>query len=325
MRQPYGLGTGRGGRGRTPLNPRHPLHDPEGDSGRTGYRGNFPGVIAGPSASILPPQAAPVNRRVVSDPVYGTKERRKFLDPIEEAVDEAGDEGRSNPGPRVRFRSKSVATVIPPFLQARGRTPAAGDCDPHRKVEDPSPENSISIFETREVDKLPMEEGEKAEDADDGMDTEELLRDFEEAFHSPVASSTFGRAAPSDPIHRIKSVLDVVVPESHSTPAASKPSVASRRVPSSPPSPSGPAFNNPPQETTGIGMPRPNLFNASFLSPQTHKVARGQLVVLPSRTLLVDFREGERRQGRQGIEVLTISPDGGEVCIVQHNLPRVRG
>ncbi|KAF9777547.1 hypothetical protein BJ322DRAFT_1015597 [Thelephora terrestris] len=62
-------------------------------------------------------------------------------------------------------------------------------------------------------------------------------------------------------------------------------------------------------------MPRPRPFDTSLLPPQTHKIARGQIVVLPSRKLLVDFREGERRHGRQGIEVLTISPDGEEISV----------
>ncbi|OJT06997.1 Serine/threonine-protein kinase PLK4, partial [Trametes pubescens] len=49
------------------------------------------------------------------------------------------------------------------------------------------------------------------------------------------------------------------------------------------------------------------------LKPQTHKVSRGQLVVLPSRSLLVDFREGERRKGGKGREVMVISADGDTI------------
>ncbi|KAH9855106.1 kinase-like domain-containing protein [Lenzites betulinus] len=56
-------------------------------------------------------------------------------------------------------------------------------------------------------------------------------------------------------------------------------------------------------------LPIPAL-NTHRLKPQTHKVSRGQLVVLPSRSLLVDFREGERRKGGRGKEVLVISADG---------------
>ncbi|KAI8972190.1 kinase-like domain-containing protein [Trametes punicea] len=55
--------------------------------------------------------------------------------------------------------------------------------------------------------------------------------------------------------------------------------------------------------------------NTQRLRPQTHKVSRGQLVVLPSRSLLVDFREGERRKGGKGKEVLVISSNGGTIQI----------
>ena len=306
---------GRGGQKPKPFNTRLPLGDSGRDSHRTGYRGNFL-QVAGPSTSVLPPRIAQVNRRVVSDPVYGAKERRKFLDPIEEAVDEPGDGEGSPPGPRVRFRSKSVAAGVPSFLWARGRSPVTADGDTH----DSSPESPVSIFGADEAEgPLFQAEGEKVKDVDDGVDTEELLGDFEEAFRTPVPSTTLRRAAYSDPIHRLKAILDAVVPESHSTPAASKPNVAPRCDPPSPPSPFPPSepphdpFDDPSLKNTGIVPQRPKPFNASFIPPQTHKVARGQLVVLPSRTLLVDFREGERRQGRQGVEVLTVSPDGGEV------------
>ena len=50
-----------------------------------------------------------------------------------------------------------------------------------------------------------------------------------------------------------------------------------------------------------------------LLKPQTYKVSYGQLVVLPSGGLLVDFREGERRKGRSGKEVLVTSADGYNV------------
>ncbi|KAF9643375.1 hypothetical protein BDM02DRAFT_3191743 [Thelephora ganbajun] len=294
---------------------RYPLRDLEEGSGRTGYRGCFPDVIvaAGPSTSSLPSlRADHAKRRVISDPVYGTKERRKFLDPIEEMENEPESEERPAPEPRVRFRSKSVAAVLPLFLQARGGPLTTGGSDPHDQLEDSSLESSISILG------VPAE-GEVVKDMSDGMNTEELLKDFEEAFHSPLPSSTLRQAASNKPAYRIKSILETVMPESHSTPAAVKPNVIPIHVSSSPPThlpPSEPPchpFDNP--TSKGIGVPRPKPFNTSFLPPQTHKVARGQLVVLPSRTLLVDFREGERRQGRQGIEVLTISPDGEEINV----------
>ena len=55
------------------------------------------------------------------------------------------------------------------------------------------------------------------------------------------------------------------------------------------------------------------LITTRFLKPQTYKVSRGQLVVLPSGSLLVDFREGERRKGRSGKEVLIVTSDGSRV------------
>ncbi|KAI0355673.1 kinase-like protein [Trametes cingulata] len=55
--------------------------------------------------------------------------------------------------------------------------------------------------------------------------------------------------------------------------------------------------------------------NTYRLKPETHKVSRGQLVVLPSRALLVDFREGERRKGGRGKEVLVIASDGATIDI----------
>lgn len=280
---------------------------------------------AGPSKLIQPPlRVVQANRRVVSDPVYSAKERRRFLDPIKEAENELGNEERPTPGPRVRFRSKSVTAVIPPFLQARDHTPATGGSNSRDRAEDSSLESSVSILEI-------LEKGETVKEMDDGMDTEELLRDIEVAFHSPPSSSTLRQAVSSKPTNRIKSILDTVVPESHSTPTAVKHSVIPRHLLSSHPThlpPSDPLFHplgDPPSE--GIGMPRPKPLDTSFVPPQTHKVSRGQLVVLPSRSLLVDFREGERKQGRQGVEVFTISPNGEEVralprvlamCIVHH-------
>ena len=53
--------------------------------------------------------------------------------------------------------------------------------------------------------------------------------------------------------------------------------------------------------------------NTFYLTPQTHKVSKGQITILPSMSLLVDFREGERRSGRKGVEVLCVSPEGRKV------------
>jgi hypothetical protein len=139
-------------------NLRRPPHELEGDSGRTSYRDRFPDVVvaSGPSTSSLPSlRVTQANRRVVSDPVYGIKERRKFLDPIVEVEDERGNEERPTPGLRVRFRSKSVAAAIPSFLQARGHTPAAGDSDSRDQAEDLSLESSVSILEAQRRKRMP--------------------------------------------------------------------------------------------------------------------------------------------------------------------------
>ncbi|KAI0345857.1 kinase-like protein [Trametopsis cervina] len=60
---------------------------------------------------------------------------------------------------------------------------------------------------------------------------------------------------------------------------------------------------------------RPVRFTTDYLTVQTHKVLKGQITVLPSKSLLVDLREGERRRGRKGDEVLVVSPDGEEIKV----------
>src|SRR5882762_2371433 len=65
---------------------------------------------------------------------------------------------------------------------------------------------------------------------------------------------------------------------------------------------------------------RPTCFSAVHLPSKTHKTVHGQVVILPSYSVLVDFREGERRKGRRGDEVLVVSADGTKVC---DSCPRV--
>lgn len=65
-----------------------------------------------------------------------------------------------------------------------------------------------------------------------------------------------------------------------------------------------------------VPIPRincPKSLQVAPLFPQTHKIAHGQLVILPSRNLLVDLREGDRRAGGRGDRVLCVAPDGQEV------------
>ncbi|KAJ8072322.1 hypothetical protein PM082_015881 [Marasmius tenuissimus] len=64
-----------------------------------------------------------------------------------------------------------------------------------------------------------------------------------------------------------------------------------------------------------IGTVRPTAFSTTLLSPRVHKTVNGQITILPSRSALVDFREGERRRGRRGVEVFVVSPTGHEVKI----------
>ena len=61
------------------------------------------------------------------------------------------------------------------------------------------------------------------------------------------------------------------------------------------------------------GEPTREPLSTSLLSPKTHKLAGGQLAILPSRSVLVDFREGERRKGRKGEEVMVVSLNGDQV------------
>ncbi|KIK69646.1 hypothetical protein GYMLUDRAFT_79751 [Collybiopsis luxurians FD-317 M1] len=64
-----------------------------------------------------------------------------------------------------------------------------------------------------------------------------------------------------------------------------------------------------------VGTSRPLPLNTALLSARVHKTVNGQITVLPSRSLLVDFREGERRRGKPGIEVFVVSPEGEEVKV----------
>jgi hypothetical protein len=56
-------------------------------------------------------------------------------------------------------------------------------------------------------------------------------------------------------------------------------------------------------------------FDTTSLQPQTHKTAHGVITVLPSHSLLVDLRESERKAGKRGDEVITISENGFKVRV----------
>ncbi|KAJ7670277.1 kinase-like domain-containing protein [Mycena rosella] len=65
--------------------------------------------------------------------------------------------------------------------------------------------------------------------------------------------------------------------------------------------------------TLPVGTTRPSPFTTALLSPETHKTVHGQITILPSCSLLVDLREGERRRGQKGAEVLLLDAQGTEI------------
>ncbi|KZV97414.1 kinase-like protein [Exidia glandulosa HHB12029] len=59
----------------------------------------------------------------------------------------------------------------------------------------------------------------------------------------------------------------------------------------------------------------PTAFSVGLLPPQVHKTGQGSLTIQPSRALLVDLREGARRNKKKGDEVLLISPTGNKISV----------
>jgi hypothetical protein len=68
-----------------------------------------------------------------------------------------------------------------------------------------------------------------------------------------------------------------------------------------------------PASSVPIGTTRPTPFTSEHLKPQTFDVAYGQLQVLPSRWVLIDFRVRERKRGHIGDELLLVAPSGASV------------
>ncbi|KAL1714731.1 hypothetical protein EV715DRAFT_208993 [Schizophyllum commune] len=102
------------------------------------------------------------------------------------------------------------------------------------------------------------------------------------------------------------------VPQAHS--AAQKSATLPQHV--QPPRTSLPSRH--PQHTAEplpIGTVRPTPFSTHLMAPKSHKALHGQVTVLPSRSLLIDFREAERRRGAKGTAVLVVSADGGRIKI----------
>jgi hypothetical protein len=75
------------------------------------------------------------------------------------------------------------------------------------------------------------------------------------------------------------------------------------------------ALNQYPHDSGLCGESTREPLSTSLLPAKTHKLAGGQLAILPSRSVLVDFREGERRKGRKGEEVMVVSPNGDQVSL----------
>lgn len=73
------------------------------------------------------------------------------------------------------------------------------------------------------------------------------------------------------------------------------------------------ALNQYPHDPGLCGESTREPLSTSLLAPKTHKLAGGQLAILPSRSVLVDFREGERRKGKKGEEVMVVSPNGDQI------------
>ncbi|KJA21221.1 hypothetical protein HYPSUDRAFT_67963 [Hypholoma sublateritium FD-334 SS-4] len=64
-----------------------------------------------------------------------------------------------------------------------------------------------------------------------------------------------------------------------------------------------------------IGTTRPLPIDTRSLSPKLHKLAMGTITILKSRSLLVDFRQNQRRLGLKGDQVIVISNQGTSIMI----------
>ncbi|TFK74774.1 kinase-like protein [Pluteus cervinus] len=67
------------------------------------------------------------------------------------------------------------------------------------------------------------------------------------------------------------------------------------------------------QPNASVGSTRPVRFDTQLLVPKTHKTTHGALTVLPSGSLLIDFRESQRRLRQKGSEVFVVTADGAKI------------
>ncbi|KAL0958860.1 hypothetical protein HGRIS_014178 [Hohenbuehelia grisea] len=66
-----------------------------------------------------------------------------------------------------------------------------------------------------------------------------------------------------------------------------------------------------------IGTTRPVAMDISLLNSQVHKTVQGQITITPSRSILIDFREGERRRGGIGVDkVMSVDPLSSQIKLL---------
>lgn len=109
----------------------------------------------------------------------------------------------------------------------------------------------------------------------------------------------------------------ILKPTDSTTTTAAKESKISVHLPEARPKPSSqkenitPPLN--PLSHISVGSTRPIAFNTALLVPKTHKTTHGTLTILPSGSILVDFRESQRKVRQRGNEVMIINGNGDKV------------
>ncbi|KAL1689133.1 hypothetical protein GGG16DRAFT_58466 [Schizophyllum commune] len=125
---------------------------------------------------------------------------------------------------------------------------------------------------------------------------------------SPSDRPTLVEVKPAQPV-------TAFAPQAHSA-APKFTSSSHRAAPSRCVQPTAPSRHPQPiTEPLPIGTVRPTPFSTHLMAPKSHKALHGQVTVLPSRSLLIDFREAERRRRGKGTAVLVVSADGGRIMV----------
>ncbi|KAI0320204.1 hypothetical protein OF83DRAFT_1106368 [Amylostereum chailletii] len=129
---------------------------------------------------------------------------------------------------------------------------------------------------------------------------------------SPVNFQTTSRPNFRPSLHQILSDPYIETPGSSS--ASVSPREGNAMAPrGTPGGTSLPVEPQPKDRSSGHADRQP--WSALQVPPKTHKTSLGQVIILPSHSTLVDYREGERRKGRKGDEIMLVSPDGRKVQI----------